>query len=63
MGDGALITVELGESDGITTMTSLMDFGTKEARDAAVSTGMTDGMEASYQLLDRVLAEQKRPAR
>jgi hypothetical protein len=44
-------------------MTSLMDFGTKEARDAAVSTGMTDGMEASYQLLDRVLAEQKRPTR
>jgi uncharacterized protein YndB with AHSA1/START domain len=63
MGDGALITVELVESDGITTMTSLMDFGTKEARDAAVSTGMTDGMEASYQLLDRVLAEQKRPTR
>ena len=38
-------------------MTSLMDFKTKAARDAAMSTGMTDGMEQSYQLLDEVLAE------
>jgi uncharacterized protein YndB with AHSA1/START domain len=60
MGDGALITVELTEVGGVTTMTSLMDYRTKEARDAAVSTGMTDGMEASYQLLDGLLAEQRR---
>lgn len=57
MGEGALITVELDESNGITTLATLMDFGTREARDAAISTGMTDGMEASYQLLDGVLAE------
>jgi hypothetical protein len=31
-----------------------MDFGTKEARDAAMSTGMTDGMEMSYQRLDEL---------
>ena len=60
MGDGALITVEFTEADGLTTMTTLMDFGTKEARDAAVSTGMTDGMEVSYQRLDEVLVEQRR---
>jgi uncharacterized protein YndB with AHSA1/START domain len=59
MGNGALITAEFAEADGVTTVTTLMDFGTKEARDAAVSTGMTDGMEMSYQLLDGVLAEQK----
>lgn len=57
MGDGALITNTLTESGGITTLTVLMDFKTKEARDAAVSTGMTDGMEQSYQLLDKVLGE------
>jgi uncharacterized protein YndB with AHSA1/START domain len=57
MGDGALITLELIENKGFTTMVSLMDFGTKQARDAAVATGMTDGMEQSYQLLDGVLAK------
>ena len=57
MGDGAIITLELTEKDGTTTMVSLMDFGSKAARDAAMSTGMTDGMEASYRLLDALLSE------
>jgi uncharacterized protein YndB with AHSA1/START domain len=57
MGDGALVTVEFTEEKGFTTMTSIMDFKTKQARDAAMSTGMTDGMEQSYQLLDGVLAK------
>ena len=59
MGDGeALVTVTFAEDGGVTTVISLIDFGTKESRDAAVATGMTDGMEQSYQLLDRVLTEQ-----
>ena len=45
------------EKDGITTLTARMDFGSKEARDAAVSTGMTDGMETNYESLDRIFAE------
>jgi uncharacterized protein YndB with AHSA1/START domain len=53
----AIVTVTFTEEDGVTTVTSLIDFGSKEARDAAVSTGMTDGMEQSYQLLDRLLTE------
>jgi uncharacterized protein YndB with AHSA1/START domain len=57
MGNGAMITMELIEQQQATRMVTLMDFGTKEARDAALSTGMTDGMEMSYQLLDGVLAE------
>jgi uncharacterized protein YndB with AHSA1/START domain len=57
MGKGALITMQLAEHQGVTRMMTLMDFGTKEARDAALSTGMTDGMEMSYRLLDDVLAE------
>lgn len=64
VGDGypgaeALITTLFEESDGVTTVTTLMDFGSKEARDAAVATGMTDGMEQSYQLLDDVLGKTK----
>ena len=52
----ALVTVTFDEADGVTTLTSLIDFGSKQARDAAMKTGMTDGMEMSYQLLDRLLA-------
>jgi uncharacterized protein YndB with AHSA1/START domain len=54
-GGDALITVTFAEEGGITTVTTLMDFGSREGRDAAVATGMTDGMEQSNQLLDRLL--------
>ena len=57
-GEDAIITVTFTEDAGVTTMTTLMDFGSKEARDAAVATGMTDGMEQSYQLLDKWLNDQ-----
>ncbi|MEZ6023175.1 MAG: SRPBCC domain-containing protein [Hyphomonadaceae bacterium] len=50
--DPALVTLELSEAGGVTTMTSTMRFVSKQARDAAVSTGMTDGMEMGYQRLD-----------
>ena len=59
-GNDAIVTVTFAEDDGVTTVTSLIDFGSKEARDAAVKTGMTDGMEQSYQNLDRLLNEQPR---
>jgi uncharacterized protein YndB with AHSA1/START domain len=54
----AIVTVSFVEEAGVTTVTTLIDFGSKEARDAAVATGMTDGMEQSYQLLDQLLAAQ-----
>jgi uncharacterized protein YndB with AHSA1/START domain len=65
VGDGypandALVTVTFTEHGGVTTMMTLIDFGSKEARDAAVATGMTGGMDQSYQLLDRLLEEQPR---
>ncbi len=47
------------ESNGVTTLVLLMDYGSREARDAALSTGMTDGMETSYERLDTMLAEQR----
>ncbi|MEX1257744.1 MAG: SRPBCC family protein [Gemmatimonadota bacterium] len=53
----AMITVSFEERGGVTTLTTRMDFGSKEARDAAMATGMTDGMEMSYQLLDALLGE------
>lgn len=56
-GKGALVTTTFTEYDGITTLTSLMDFGTKDARDAAIATGMTSGMEQSYVLLEQMLAK------
>jgi uncharacterized protein YndB with AHSA1/START domain len=59
-GNEAIVTVTFAEEDGVTTMTTLVDFGSREARDAAVATGMTGGMEQSYQLLDRLLDEQSR---
>jgi uncharacterized protein YndB with AHSA1/START domain len=59
MGEGALITIELTERDGVTTLSTLMDFHTKEARDAAMSTGMTDGMDITYQRLEELLPELK----
>ncbi len=46
------------EKNGVTTIVVLIDYGSKAARDAAISTGMTDGMEISYESLDRLLAEQ-----
>jgi uncharacterized protein YndB with AHSA1/START domain len=53
----AIVTVSFAEDGGVTTVTSHIDFGSKEARDAAVATGMTDGMEQSYQLLDGLLKQ------
>jgi uncharacterized protein YndB with AHSA1/START domain len=55
-GEDAIVTVTFTEAGGVTAMTTLIDFGSKEARDGAVATGMTDGMEQSYQLLDQLLA-------
>ena len=47
------------EENGVTTLVTVMDFGSKEARDAAVSTGMTDGMETSYERLDALFSSEQ----
>jgi uncharacterized protein YndB with AHSA1/START domain len=54
--DPAHITLELSESAGVTTLVNIMRFASKEARDGAVSTGMTDGMEMGYARLDEMFA-------
>lgn len=48
----ALISTDFAERDGVTTLTMTMRFASKEIRDGAVSTGMTDGMEIGYVRLD-----------
>jgi uncharacterized protein YndB with AHSA1/START domain len=58
MGHESLCTLELSEKGGKTTMTYTMDFHTKESRDAALATGMTGGMEQSYERLEQLVAKQ-----
>jgi uncharacterized protein YndB with AHSA1/START domain len=54
----ALVTTELSEKNGVTTHKMTIRYESKEVRDAALKTGMTDGMEMSYQKLDELLAAQ-----
>lgn len=51
-GDPCLVSLDLEETGSVTTLVCTMKFASKEARDGAVSTGMTDGMEFSYARLD-----------
>jgi uncharacterized protein YndB with AHSA1/START domain len=55
--DPALVTLELNEAGGVTTLVCTIKFSSKEARDGAVSTGMTDGMEMGYARLDDMFAK------
>ncbi len=56
----AITQTTFTETNGVTTLVVLIAYDSKEARDAAVSTGMTDGMETSYARLDKLLGEQQR---
>ena len=57
MGEGSRVTIAFSEDNGMTTVTSTMDYGSREVRDQVVATGMTDGMETSYRRLDALLNE------
>lgn len=56
-GEPSIVTVTFDEADGITNVSTTIKYASKADRDEAVATGMTDGMEISYQRLDGVLAE------
>ncbi len=58
VGDPCIVSLDLSEQNGVTTLVCTMKFASKEARDGAVSTGMTDGMEYSYARLDSVIDKQ-----
>ena len=51
----ALNTIDFAEDAGRTTLTTTIVYPSKEARDAALGTGMTDGMSASYDNLEALL--------
>jgi uncharacterized protein YndB with AHSA1/START domain len=50
--ESCLVSLDLSEASGVTTLVCTMKFASKESRDAAVSTGMTNGMEMGYARLD-----------
>ncbi len=54
VGDPCIVSLELSEQNGVTTLVCNLKFASKAARDGAVSTGMTDGMEYSYTRLDNM---------
>jgi uncharacterized protein YndB with AHSA1/START domain len=45
--------LQFDEADGVTLLTLRITYPDREQRDAILATGMTDGMEASYQRLER----------
>ncbi len=55
----SLVTQTFVDKGKKTMMTMVMRFPSKEVRDAAVKTGMTDGMEVGYQRLDDILASKQ----
>jgi uncharacterized protein YndB with AHSA1/START domain len=55
----AMIRTSFSETKGVTRLETVMKFASKEIRDAAVSTGMTDGMEMGYERLDTLFAQEQ----
>lgn len=49
-------THEFAEQDGVTTMRITQVYGSKDARDGALASGMDEGMEACFRQLDAMLA-------
>lgn len=57
MGGQAGVTVDFAAIGSATLITTTITYASTEDRDAAVGSGMTDGMEMSYALLDGILAQ------
>lgn len=56
-GGETIVTNTFAERGGKTTLVCAVRYASKQARDAALATGMTRGMEAGYARLDDILAE------
>jgi uncharacterized protein YndB with AHSA1/START domain len=50
----AVDTLTLAESEGRTTMTILVQLASKEHRDAYIESGMEDGLQDAFELLEQV---------
>lgn len=57
MGGECLLTVTFNEADSTTTVTTNIKYQSSEDLEKALATGMTGGMEMSYQQLDQVLQQ------
>jgi uncharacterized protein YndB with AHSA1/START domain len=55
-GGETLVTAVLTAEGGKTTLTTTILYSSKEARDSALGTGMTEGMSAGYNLMEELLA-------
>jgi uncharacterized protein YndB with AHSA1/START domain len=55
-GGETLVTTELVETRGTTTLRMTVRYASQEARDAAIKLGATKGVEASYDRLEQLLA-------
>ena len=53
-GEESLITVELAEQDGRTTLTMLCEYSSREVRDAVIDSGMETGMQEQMDLLEEI---------
>jgi uncharacterized protein YndB with AHSA1/START domain len=56
-GGETLVTITFPEKDGKTTCAMTVRYSSTEARDAALKTGMTEGMEWGFARLDKIFAE------
>ena len=56
-GGETIVTTAIVEKNGKSTITTTVRYSSRAARDAAIQTGMTSGMEMSYERLDALLEE------
>jgi uncharacterized protein YndB with AHSA1/START domain len=56
-GGETLVMTEIVEQKGKSTVTTTVHYASRDARDAALQTGMAQGMEAGYERLDDLLKE------
>jgi len=56
-GGETIVSTEIVEQNSKSTITTTVRYASREARDAALQTGMAQGMEAGYERLDDLLQE------
>ncbi|MEW4490352.1 SRPBCC domain-containing protein [Thalassoglobus sp. JC818] len=56
MSHSAVVTISFEDHGGETTVATLVEYPSREARDAALATGMTESMEMGYRRIDELLA-------
>jgi len=54
-GGETIVTTEIAEKSGKSTLTTTVQYVSRAARDAALKTGMTTGMEAGFERLEELL--------